>query len=141
VCDGIDEMAQTQSSDDPVGFLPKTFPGGVRCILTTGPGNTLTSLAQRGCGAITIWPMDEKQVCLQDFLFMVLLYLFVVLFPQRLMSSLLSDLIALGVCQQRYKIRKMPRTCSAHSYVRSCMLTDVRDMYGPTACLGSHACF
>lgn len=61
ILDGIDLMAQTQSSDDPIGFLPKNLPGGVRCILTTGPGNTLTSLAQRGCGAITIWPMDEKQ--------------------------------------------------------------------------------
>ena len=64
ILDGIDLMSHAMSSDDPIGFLPKSMPEGIRCILTTGPGNALTSLAQRGCGAITIWPMDEKQVCL-----------------------------------------------------------------------------
>ncbi len=62
ILDGIDLMSQAMSSEDPIGFLPKSMPEGIRCILATGPGNTLTSLAQRGCGAITIWPMDEKQV-------------------------------------------------------------------------------
>lgn len=62
VLDGIDLMSQAMSSEDPIGFLPKSMPEGIRCIISTGPGNTLTSLAQRGCGALTIWPMDEKQV-------------------------------------------------------------------------------
>ena len=61
IVDGIDQMAQKRASDDPIGFLPKTLPSGVRCIVSTGPGPTLTSLAQRGCGAITLWPMDEQQ--------------------------------------------------------------------------------
>ena len=66
IVDGLDQMAATAtgSSDDPIGFLPKTLPVGIRCVLSTGPGITLSSLAQRGCGAITIRPMDEKQVLL-----------------------------------------------------------------------------
>ena len=30
-------------------------------LLSTGAGSTLTSLAQRGCGALTLKPLDEKQ--------------------------------------------------------------------------------
>eukprot|EP00960_Hanusia_phi_P069414 767086-Hanusia_phi.AAC.4 len=30
-------------------------------LLSTGAGTTLTSLAQRGCGALTLKPLDEKQ--------------------------------------------------------------------------------
>jgi len=61
ILDGIDHCSLASHSDDPIAFLPKQFPAGVRCIVSTGPGKALTSLAQRGCGAATIRPLDEKQ--------------------------------------------------------------------------------
>jgi hypothetical protein len=66
ILDGIDEMAHTRSSDDPIGFLPKAMPPGVRCILSSGPGNTLTSLAQRGCGGKFVLPLTFQSLSLSN---------------------------------------------------------------------------
>ena len=41
--------------------LLTTVVSGIRCIVSTGAGPALTSLAQRGCGAITVWPITEQQ--------------------------------------------------------------------------------
>jgi len=61
VLDGVDRCAIGSHADDPIAFLPSHLPQGVRCIVSTGPGKALTSLGQRGCGAVTIRPLDEKQ--------------------------------------------------------------------------------